>query len=477
MSESSRHKWAVLALTCLVQFMVVLDIAIVNVALPSIQGDLGMAQDTLQWLVITYGLFLGGFLLLGGRLADIIGRRRVLQTGLALFSAASLVAGLSDSASLLIAARGIQGLGAALMAPAALSILAVTFADGAERNKALGIFGAVGGSSASVGVIASGVLVDGPGWRWIFFINVPVGVALLALSSLVVAKDSRVVSRRVDVRAAMAVTASLVTLIYALNRGADHGWGTPSTLGLFAAAAALFVVFLRIENRSSQPLVPTRVVRERSLVVANAMAFFVFGSFFAYIFIGSLLMQQVLGFSPTRTGISWLATSVTAFVVAGATGAGLLARFGARRLLVTAMVSLTVGGLWLARVPASAHYATDLLPAFILAGIAIGLASVSVQISALTGVSSASAGLVSGLVETMREIGGAVGVAAVSTVLVSGSQATVGHPQVAGFHGGFLVITIFAGLGAALAALGFRSAPVPAHAADDLEPAAAYVTT
>src|SRR5262245_17902752 len=237
MTGTIRHKGAVLALICLVQFMVVLDIAIVNVALPAIQRDLGLARATLQWLGITYGLLLGGFLLLGGRLTDLVGRRRVLVVGLSLFTGASLVAGLAGSFGLVIAARGVQGFGAALMAPAALSILAVTFAEGTERNRALGIFGAVGGTSASVGVIASGLLVDGPGWRWIFFLNVPVGAALIALALALLARDEpRARQRQFDVAGAATVTGGLLVLVYALNRGADAGWTSGSTLGLFAVA-------------------------------------------------------------------------------------------------------------------------------------------------------------------------------------------------------------------------------------------------
>jgi EmrB/QacA subfamily drug resistance transporter len=480
MPAASPRKGVVLALTCLVQFMVVLDVAIVNVALPSIQRDLGLAQGTLQWLVIAYALLLGGFLLLGGRMADLIGRRRVLMSGLVLFSGASLVAGLGQSAAVIIAARGVQGFGAAMMAPAALSILAVTFPEGAERNRALGIFGAVGGTSASIGVITSGLLTDGPGWRWVFFINVPVGIMLIVLAATLLAKDeARGSERRFDLVGATTVTAGLLVLVYALNRGADYGWTSASTLSLFAAAAALLALFVRVEARTAEPLIPARVIRTRSVVVANSMAFFAFGAFFSFIFLGSLLMQQVLGYSATRTGVSWLATSATAFVVAGITGARLIVTIGARKLLMIAMASLTVSALWLARVPADADYVIDLLPAFVLAGIAIGLASVSVQISALTGVSASAAGLASGLVETMREIGGAVGVAAVSTVLVGGAANRAGAPGPSEsvldtFRSAFMVIGTFAVLGGMLATFGFAqvrqtalSGPAPSDAHDD----------
>jgi EmrB/QacA subfamily drug resistance transporter len=446
-----------LALSCAAQFMVVLDIAIVNVALPSIQRDLGVGQSTLQWVVIAYGLLLGGFLLFGGRLADLLGRRRVFLSGLGVFSAASLMAGVAQSAGPLITARALQGFGAALVAPAALSILAVNFPEGQERNRALGIFGAVAGISASVGVIASGLLTDGPGWRWVFFINVPVGLLLIGLAALFLAAD-RPESRtaRFDVAGATAVTGGLLVLVYALNRGADYGWTSGATLVLFAAAALLLAAFVRIEARSPAPLVPGATLRNRTLVAANLSAFFTFSAMFSFIFLGSLLMQQVLGYSPTKTGLAWIATSATSFVASALAGARLVAVIGVRRLMVTGLPLLAVGVLWLTRVPADANYVTDLLPAFLLAGIGVGLCAPSAQIGALSGVSDSASGLASGLVETMREIGGAAGVAAVSTVLVS-------RTGLNGFHAAFTVISIAAALGALTAATGFRRVDRPAE--------------
>jgi EmrB/QacA subfamily drug resistance transporter len=443
-------KNVILALTCAAQFMVVLDVAIVNVALPSIQRDLGVSESTLQWVVIAYGLMLGGFLLFGGRLADLLGRRRILLTGLTIFTGASFLAGVSQSIGLLIAARGLQGFGAALVAPAALSILAVTFSEGQERNRSLGIYGAVGGTSATVGVIASGLLTDGPGWRWVFFINVPVGIVLIGLATVfLIADRAQRGAARFDVAGATAVTGGLLLLVYALNRGADYGWSSPSTLVLFGAAALLLAAFVRIETRASHPLVPGTALRNRTLVAANLSAFFTFSAFFSFIFLGSLLMQQVLGYSATKTGVSWLATSVTAFIASAFTGAQLVGRFGVRRLLITGLSLLAIGVLWLTRVPADADYLTDLLPALLLAGVAIGLCAPSVQIGALSGVTDSATGLAAGLVETMREIGGAAGVAAVSTVLVS-------QPGLTGFHAAFVVICIAGALGAITATVAFE---------------------
>src|ERR1700729_4469658 len=269
----------VLVLACAAQFMVVLDVAVVNVALPSIQRDLGIGKGTLQWIITGYGPMLGGFLLLGGRLADLLGRRRMLVTGLTLFSSASLLAGVAGSAGLLIGARALQGFGAALIPPAALSILAVTFAEGAERNRALGLYGAVTGVSGSVGVLASGLLTEGAGWHWIFRINVPIGILLIAMAAVFLPVDAgrRRRSERFDVAGAVTITGGLLLLVYALSHGAGHGWGSVSTLGLFAPSAVLLSAFVRIEARSRSPLVPGSSVRNRTLVAANLSAFFTFG--------------------------------------------------------------------------------------------------------------------------------------------------------------------------------------------------------
>jgi EmrB/QacA subfamily drug resistance transporter len=453
----SRTKAMILALACAAQFMVVLDIAIVNVALPSVQRDLGVSQSSLQWVVIAYGLLLGGFLLLGGRMADLLGRRRMLITGMSIFSAASFVAGIAQSAGVLITARGFQGFGAALVVPAALSIVAVTFPEGQERNRALGIFGAIGGGAGSVGVIASGLLTDGPGWRWVFFINIPVGVVLISLAMAFLAVDPAARgTRNFDVAGATTVTGGLLALVYGLNRGAEDGWTAATTLLWFAAAAVLLASFVRIEARSRTPLVPAAAVKHRTLVASNLSAFFAFSAFFSFIFLGSLFMQQVLGYSPTKTGVAWLATSVTAFAGAAVAGARLVAVVGVRRLLVTGLSLLAIGMLWLARVPADASYVTDLLPGFLLAGVAIGLCAPAAQIGALSGVSESTSGLASGLVETMREIGGAAGIAAVSTALVS-------RAGLNGFHAAFTAISIAAALGALTAATGFRRVDRPAE--------------
>ena len=426
--------------------MVSLDIAIVNVALPSIQRDLEVGQSSLQWVVVVYSLLLGGFLLAGGRMTDLLGRRRILLTGLGMFTGASLVAGIAQSADVLVAARGLQGLGGALMAPAALSQLAVTFPEGRERNRALGVFGAVGGVAASLGVVASGLIAAGPGWRWAFLINVPTGLLLIGLAAACLGADRPTVrTRRLDVAGASTVTGGLLVSVYALHHAATHGWAGP-TVAWSVVAVVLIAAFVRIEARSPAPLVPASALRNRTLLAANLTAFFAFAAFFAFIFIGSLLMQQQLQYSAAKTGLAWLATTVTFFAAAAI--AGRLAGVGVRRLLVTGLSLLAVAALPLTRVSADAGYVEGLLPALLLAGIGFGLCEPSLQIGALSGVEETESGLASGLVETMREIGGAAGVAGVSTVLVTGAG-------LGGFQAAFGFIGLLAIIAAVAAAVGF----------------------
>jgi EmrB/QacA subfamily drug resistance transporter len=459
---------AILALVCGAQFMVVLDIAIVNVALPSLQADLGVAQSDLQWVVITYGLTLGGFLLLGGRIADLFGRRNVLVAGLTLFTAASLAAGLSNALGPLVAARAVQGLGAAMAAPAALSILASTFAEGAERNKALGIFGAVGGSAASVGVIASGVLSSGPGWEWVFLINVPIGVALVTLVLRFVPQGEPAARGSADLPGAVAVTTGLMAIVYAINKSIDAGWTSATTLGFLGAGAVLLAAFVAIEARTRSPLLPLAMFRRRTLTTANVVAALVFASFAALIFQASLFMQQVLHYSAIRTGVAYLAIAVTAFVVAGAVAAKVVDRRGAAVALVIGQSSSAVGLLLLARVPADAAYWTDVFPGFLALGIGIGFSGMAAQVAAFIGVEDAVAGLAGGMVETAREIGGALGTAIVATVAIARSDELLGRlgdspanravALTEGFQRGLLVAAGFSIVAALAAGLLLRRA-------------------
>jgi EmrB/QacA subfamily drug resistance transporter len=467
----------VLLLACVAQFMVILDVAVVNVALPTIQKNLHIGQSSVQWIVTAYGLMLGGFLLLGGRLGDLWGRRRTLLTGLIVFTGASIFAGIAGSAGVLIAARVVQGLGAAMIPPAALAVLAVTFTEGRDRNRALGIFGATTGISASVGVIASGLLTAGPGWRWIFFINAPIGAALVILAVLFLPTDElRSTSRqRFDAAGAVTATGGLLLLVYAVSRTAQHGWGSATTLGLLAAAAAVLALFVAIERRSQSPLVPRAVARNRTLIAANLSSFLLFGAIFGSIFLGSQFMQVVLGYTPTRTGVAWLATTVTSFIAAATTGTKLVGILGVRRLVAAGFTVLGIAAFLFTRMPAHAHYATNLMPALILSGLAGGLAAPAIQIGALSGVTHNMAGLAGGLVETMREIGGGITVAAVATALATHSRTLLAtrtsHADLTAathaFHSAYWVVVAAAVLGLVTAVAAFP--PTPTAVADTSE--------
>jgi EmrB/QacA subfamily drug resistance transporter len=472
----------ILALLCGVGFMVTLDLAIVNVALPTLQRDLGVEQDDLQWVVITYGLTLGGFLLLGGRAADLLGRRKVLVAGLALFTAASLAAGLSGSLELLVAARAAQGLGAALAAPAALSTLTGTFAEGPERTRALGIFGAVGGSAAAIGVMLGGALTSGPGWEWTFLVNVPVGVALITAIVLTVPADPRPAGGRADVLGAVLVTSGLMAVVYAINKSVDNGWTSPTTVGFVAGGLVLLALFVAVERRAPSPLLPLGMLRRRTLTWSIVVATLVFGSFLATIFQASLFMQQVLGYSAMRTGLAYLAIAGTAVVVAAGVAAPVVGRLGAGSALALGQTGMAVGLLWLARVPVDADYWTDLFPGFVLVGVGIGFSGMAAQVAAFIGVDQSVAGLAGGLVETAREVGGALGTAVVATVAVGragdvlaaegGVDSAVPAALTEGFQRGSLVAAGLAAAAALAAAVFLRPAErdaAVAHAHDEVE--------
>jgi EmrB/QacA subfamily drug resistance transporter len=436
---AATRAWLVLALVCAGQFMVVLDVAIVNVALPSIQTDLGVSQNDLQWAVTAYGIFLGGFLLLGGRAADRLGRRRVFVTGVLVFAGSSLVAGLSTTLGVLVAARGAQGFGAALTASAALSILTATFAEGPARTRALGVWGAISASGATVGVVMSGLLTDGPGWEWIFFINVPVGLALAGAASRLLPETHGERRHGFDVLGAVTITAGLLLLVFGVNRGGIWGWTDARTAGVLAASLALHAAFLVIESRVSEPLVPLGRVADRTVGLANVVAFLLLGSFFSLIFVGTLVMQQVLGFSALQAGLAWLTVSVPALVTAATTGAVLVERIGVRPILVTGLSILAVALFGLSQLDAGASFASGLLPWFVMAGIGIGLCFPTAQVAAFTGFDESDSGLASGLVNTSQEVGGAVGVAVLAAVAiaVSGDAAASGAGRVDALADGF----------------------------------------
>jgi EmrB/QacA subfamily drug resistance transporter len=440
---SARRKWLALALLCTVQFMVVLDIAIVNVALPSIQTDLGFSQENLQWVISAYALLFGGFLLLGGRAADLLGRRRIFFVGLGVFTVASLLSGLAWSEGALIASRGLQGLGAAIISPAALSILMTTFAQGKERNTALGAWGAVGAFGAVAGVLLGGVLTDVLSWQWIFYVNVPVGLAALAITPLLIGESRDPNARSFDVPGAVLVTSGLVVLVYAITQANDYGWGSFETIGLFAASAALLAGFLGWEARSKDPLMPFSIFRLRTLVGANVAALILGTAMFGMFLMLTLYMQQVLGYSPMRTGVAYLAVAGTA-IVWSALAAQLVTRIGVKPVLVVGMTALTAGLVYFTQVSVGGSYLGDLLPGFLLISVGIGFSFVPISIAALAGVKDSEAGLASGLFNTSQQIGGALGIAALSSIATSTTSDEVSSGTVLslaltdGFRGAFV---------------------------------------
>jgi EmrB/QacA subfamily drug resistance transporter len=452
MVTSDRRKWLALGLLSVVQFMVVLDIAIVNVALPSIQDDLGFSQENLQWVISAYALVFGGFLLLGGRAADLLGRRRIFLAGIGVFTVASLLAGLAWSEASLISARALQGLGAAVITPAALSILSTTFVEGRERNIALGVWGAVGGFGAAAGVLMGGILTDALSWEWIFFVNIPIGIGAFILAPILL-KESRDASvRRFDVPGGVLVTAGLSSLVYAITQAGQNGWLAGSTLAFFAASLTLLVSFVAWELRHPEPLMRLGILRLKTVSGANAAGFIMGTAMFAMFLMLTLYMQQVLGYSAMKTGIAYLAVAGTA-IFTSAIAAQLVTRIGVKPVLLIGMTTLTAGLVYFTQVSVGGSYLGDLLPGFLLIAVGIGFSFVPISIAALAGVQPAEAGLASGLINTSQQIGGALGIAALSTIATSrtddalASGSTQAAALVDGFQGAFFAGVIIAALG------------------------------
>jgi EmrB/QacA subfamily drug resistance transporter len=418
MPALAERKWLALALLCAVQFMVVLDIAIVNVALPSIQVDLGFSQENLQWVISAYALLFGGFLLLGGRAADLLGRRRLFIIGTIVFTVASLLAGFAWSEGALIGARALQGLGAAIITPAGLSILTTTFAEGRERNAALGAWGGVGAFGAVAGVLLGGVLTDALSWEWIFYVNVPVGAAALLLAPVLLRESRDLKVRSFDAPGAVLVTGGLVTLVYAITQAHEYGWASVETIGVLAASAALLGGFLAWEARAAEPLMPFSIFRLRTVSGANVAGLILGTAVFAMFLMLTLYMQQVLGYSAMRTGVAYLAVAGTAIIWSGV-AAQLVNRVGVKPVLIAGMASLTAGLVYFTQVSVGGSYLGDLLPGFLLIAIGLGFSFVPISIAALAGVQPAEAGLASGLINTSQQVGGALGVAVLSTIATS----------------------------------------------------------
>ena len=462
-NETKDRRWIALAVLVAAQFMVVLDVAIVNVALPSIQTDLHFSEQSLQWVITAYAIMFGGFLLLGGRMADLLGRRRLFIAGVALFTISSLLAGFAWSAGSLITFRATQGLGGALLAPAALSILTTTFAEGRERNVALGVWGAVSGSGAAAGVLLGGFLTSSLAWSWIFFINVPVGIALVAVSPFLLRESRAELGHRTfDFAGAFTVTSGLMLLVYAMTRATEVGWGSVETIGVLAASAALILAFVAIELRSKAPLLPMRIFRLRSLTGANVTSFLVGTALFSQFFLGTLYMQQVLHYSAMKTGVAYLPLTLTIIALAGV-AQNLVTRVGVRRVLPAGLVLATAALVLLAQLPPDGKYFFDIFPAFLLSAIGLAFTFIPLTIAALMGVQESDAGVASGLFNTTQQIGGAVGLAAASTIAITftghyvdshpGATALSAPALTYGFQITFYVLAGVAALAAVLSAL------------------------
>jgi EmrB/QacA subfamily drug resistance transporter len=419
MSPAADRRWLILAIVGAAFFMTILDVAIVNVALPSIERDLNVTETTVQWVLIAYAITFGGFLLLGGRMADLLGRKRIFIVGLVLFTLASLVCGLANNIGVLIGARAVQGIGAAIISPAALSIVTTTFEEGAERNKALGIWGALGGSGAAAGVLFGGIIVKYLGWEWIFFVNVPVGALVLGLT-LPIVPESRadLGHHRFDVAGAVTVTGGLALLVYAISKAPDVGWGSARTIVLLLVSVAILALFVLIESRSSAPLVPFRIFRIRPVLAANIVGFLLGAVIFANFLVLTLYVQQVLGWSALKTGVTFLATAGTTVIWAGVAQA-LTTRYGPRPVITIGLLILAASMVWYTQLPVDGHFWPDLLPPYLIFALGLAFGFVPVTIAALSQVAPADAGLASGLINTSQQIGGAIGVAIASTIFTS----------------------------------------------------------
>jgi EmrB/QacA subfamily drug resistance transporter len=454
MNDFQEKRWLALVLLSAAQFVVVLDASIVNVALPTIGKALDFSQDNLSWIVNAYVLTFGGFLLLGGRTADLLGRRRVFMAGLMLVAVASLAAGFAATEAQLIAARAAQGLGAAIISPAALSIVTTIFRDGAERNRALGVWGAVAGSGGAAGVLLGGILTDGLGWEWVLWVNVPVSLIAFALAPRLIA-ESRATdeARAFDVAGAVTVTAALSILVYAVVDAERAGWGSAKTLGLLAVSAALLATFVAIELRARKPLVPFSIFRIRTLTGANVVGLLVGASLFSMFYFISLYMQQVLGYSAIHAGLSYLPLALTIMASAGI-ASQLVTKLGYKPVLAVGLLFITVGLVWFSRVSVGGGFTTDILGPSLLAAAGLGFAFVTTTIAAVAGVEEKESGLASGLINTSQQIGGALGLAVLSSLATSHTSdlLTSGSGLKSALTDGFQ--TAFLG-GAAIAALGF----------------------
>src|SRR3954465_3661340 len=464
------RRWTALILLCVAQFIVVLDASIVNVALPGIGTALDFSEANLPWVVNAYVIAFGGFLLLGGRAADLVGRRRGFMGGLIVVGVASLAAGFATTQGQLIAARAAQGLGAAIVSPAALSIVANLFKDGAERNKALGAWGAVAGSAGAAGVLLGGILTDSLGWEWVLWVNVPVAAIALAFTpGLIPETRSESATRHFDAAGAVSITAGLSLLAYAFLDASSSGWGSTKIISLLAGSVALIGIFVAIEHRSKAPLVPFRIFRLRTLTGANVVGLLLGASLFSMFYFISLFMQQVLGYSAIHAGLSYLPLALTIIVAAGL-GGQLVTRFGFKPILAAGLAFVSLGLLWFSQVSVGGGFLTDIVGPSILAAIGLGFGFVTSTIAAVSGVEDREQGLASGLINTSQQIGGALGLAVLSTiattrtdhVLATGTS-TLPNALTEGFQSAFLGGAVIAALGVVATLVLIRTRDSKAH--------------
>jgi EmrB/QacA subfamily drug resistance transporter len=475
-SLESRSRWLALLIVCLGDLMIVLDVTIVGVALPSIREDLGFSETSLAWVVNAYLLTFGGFLLLGGRLGDLLGHRRLFIAGIGLFTAASLTCGLATSQAALIGARAVQGIGGAVVSAVALSLIVTLFTEPGERAKAMGVFGFVAAGGGSIGVLLGGIITDALAWNWIFLVNVPIGIAVVAFALLVLPGGRGLApDTRLDVAGAVTVTASLMVAVYAIVNGNEVGWVTARTLGLLVAAAALLGLFLAIESRVAAPLVPLRLFRLRNLSVSNVVGILWAAAMFAWFFLSALYLQLVLGYSPLEVGLAFLPGNLIMAVLSLGLSAKLVMRFGIRTPLGVGLGLAAVGLLLFARAPVDGTFLVDVLPSMILLGIGAGMAFNPVLLAAMGDVPQEEAGLASGVVNTAFMMGGALGLAVLASLAASRTDSLTASGSgelealAGGYHAAFLVGALFAGAAAAIGVLLLRPAAMPAMHGESVE--------
>jgi EmrB/QacA subfamily drug resistance transporter len=470
----SRTRWLALLVLCLGDLMIVLDVTIVGVALPSIRNDLGFSESELAWVVNAYLIVFGGFLLLGGRLGDLFGHRRLFLAGISLFTLASLACGLANSQEVLVGARAVQGLGGAIVSAVALSLMMMLFTEPAERAKAMGVFGFVASGGGSLGVLLGGILTDVLDWHWIFLVNVPIGVAVVVLSlQLIPGERAAAVAQRLDVFGAITVTVSLMIAVYAIVNGNEVGWMTLRTLGLLGVAAALFAVFLAIEARISSPLMPLGLFRLRNLSFSSIVGVLWAAAMFAWFFLSALYLQLVLGYSPLEVGLAFLPGNLVMGALSVAVSARLVMRYGVRLPLAAGLGFAAVGLLLFARAPVDGNFVVDVLPSMIFLGIGAGIAFNPVLFAAMSDVQPTEAGLASGIVNTAFMMGGALGLAVLASLAASRTETLAADgdgPLVAltgGYHAAFLVGALFAAAAAVIGAAFLRTRGAPEHAAEE----------